>query len=75
MIRVSMHDGRLSVDPRAGGRGAWLCPEIGCCDQARKRNALSRALRTEIPHAALDGLREEVVTGTVFPLDPPFVKR
>ena len=53
-------EGPAAIDPtgRRNGRGAYLCRETGrtCLDQARKRRALTRALRAEpdrIDHASL----------------------
>ncbi|MCL6532460.1 MAG: YlxR family protein [Armatimonadetes bacterium] len=41
------------------GRGAYLCPQKACLQRALKRNALSRALRTSVPHALLETLLEQ----------------
>ena len=53
-------EGPVSVDPtgKRNGRGAYICRESGrtCLDQARKRRALTRALRAEpdqIDHESL----------------------
>lgn len=69
MVRLSMQQGRLVTDRSAGGRGAWLCPATDCVDLAVKRRAVARALRTEVGPEALSTLRDEVVTGAVFPID------
>ncbi|MBX7071184.1 MAG: YlxR family protein [Microthrixaceae bacterium] len=66
MVRVSMHDGRLSTDRTAGGRGAWLCPETTCVETAVKRKALPRALRCEVGSEAIEALRAAIVTGSAF---------
>ena len=51
LVRISRHpDGTLAVG--AGpGRGAWLCAPpaaTGCLDDAVRRRALDRALRTTV---------------------------
>jgi predicted RNA-binding protein YlxR (DUF448 family) len=53
-------EGPVQVDPtgKRNGRGAYICRETGttCLEQARKRKALTRALRTtadRIDHEAL----------------------
>ena len=53
-------DGAVSADPtgRAHGRGAYLHPDPACLDAARRRHALERALRAEVPAA----LWEELTT-------------
>ena len=56
---------RLAVDPRQGlivnparmqGRGAYLCPSLGCLGKAWQRKAFRRAFRREVP-----GLEEATV--------------
>ena len=44
-------DGAVQADPtgRAHGRGAYLHPDPACFDAARRRHALERALRAEVP--------------------------
>ena len=47
---VRSPDGTVKVDPtgKAPGRGAYLCKDVECIRLARKRNALSRALKQPI---------------------------
>ena len=42
-------DGRVSADPtgKRAGRGAYLCHDSACWEQALKRHGLERALRIE----------------------------
>lgn len=52
LLRVTRNaSGEIDVDPRQRkpGRGAYLCPDPSCIEQARKRKSLSRALRTSVP--------------------------
>lgn len=44
-------DGTAYVDPggRAHGRGAYLHADAGCVEAARKRRALERALKAQVP--------------------------
>ncbi|HSR26657.1 MAG TPA: YlxR family protein [Candidatus Eisenbacteria bacterium] len=51
-------DGAVRADPtgRSHGRGAYLHPDPACLEVARRRHALERALRAEVP----DGLWEEL---------------
>jgi predicted RNA-binding protein YlxR (DUF448 family) len=51
-------DGVAHSDPtgRASGRGAYLHPDPACWQLARRRRALERALRAEVP----EGLWEEL---------------
>ena len=43
-------DGRVAVDPtgKRAGRGAYLCHDPACWEQALKRRGLERALRIEV---------------------------
>lgn len=49
---VRSGDGRVELDPtsRRNGRGAYLCHDPACWEQAVKRKALERALRLEQLH-------------------------
>ncbi|MFV9505112.1 MAG: RNase P modulator RnpM [Oscillochloridaceae bacterium umkhey_bin13] len=50
LIRVVRSaDGRVALDPtsRLAGRGAYLCHDPHCWEQALKRRAIERALRLE----------------------------
>lgn len=53
-------DGVVLRDPtgRSQGRGAYLHDDPACFDVARKRRALQRALKSEVP----DALWEELTT-------------
>jgi len=44
--------GRVSIDPtgKRNGRGAYLCNDPACWDQALRRRALERALRVSALH-------------------------
>ena len=59
---VARPDGSLEVGRSLPGRGAWLCAAspVACIDLAVTRKAFARALRTEVPPAAVEGLRTTV---------------
>ncbi|MBC9928123.1 MULTISPECIES: YlxR family protein [unclassified Leucobacter] len=48
LLRVVQRDGQVLPDDRAvlPGRGAWVHPTVQCVEQAVKRGAFSRALRS-----------------------------
>ncbi len=48
---VRKNDGELAIDltGRAPGRGAYLCANLECLKEARRRKALSRCLKVEVP--------------------------
>lgn len=59
LIRLTRHPaGGLRVDAarRAPGRGAYLCADVRCLQQAAKRGALRRALGCEPSAAVMDTL-------------------
>jgi uncharacterized protein len=59
-------DGRVAIDPtgKRAGRGAYLCHDPACWEQALKRRGLERALRIESivaeDRAALDQVAQKL---------------
>jgi uncharacterized protein len=57
-------EGPVQVDAtgKRNGRGAYICRATGrtCLDQARKRKALTRALRTTADHIDYESLAEQL---------------
>jgi predicted RNA-binding protein YlxR (DUF448 family) len=47
----------LDMTGKQNGRGAYLCKKVPCFQQARKRKALERALKSSIPEALYDELQ------------------
>ena len=49
----------LVIDRRAPGRGAWLCGDttLACFEQAVKKRAFARTLKTAVPDGAVESLR------------------
>jgi uncharacterized protein len=65
LIRVVRRpDGGIEIDEsgRLAGRGAYLCREGDCRDNATRRGGLARALRTPIPPGLLEALAGDVTT-------------
>ena len=58
VVRTS--DGEVLFDStgRAPGRGAYVCMRRSCVLAAKKKNALSRFLRTQVPAELYDSLLE-----------------
>ena len=49
----------IVVGPSSAGRGAWLCAGSSeCLDQAERRDAFSRSLRTSVSPEAVSALRD-----------------
>jgi len=56
LVRVVAADGRLRVDRRAPGRGAWLHARPDCFAAAARRRAFAHALRAEVGAGAVADL-------------------
>lgn len=64
LVRVARRpDGKVCVDTtmHTPGRGAYLCQNSACVEQAERRHALQRVLHTEIPAQIYDELRRRVL--------------
>ena len=49
LVRLNQRDGRLVLaTTTTTGRGAWLCPEPACLENAVRRRGLDRAFRTKV---------------------------
>ena len=59
---VKSPEGEISLDltGKKSGRGAYICPDKGCFDKARKGKRLERALETKIPESVYDAMLEEL---------------
>ena len=53
---------RLDPGGHAAGRGAYVCSNIGCLEEAIRRRRVERALRAAIEASALERLKEEFIT-------------
>jgi predicted RNA-binding protein YlxR (DUF448 family) len=56
---VRTPEGTVEVDEsgRRNGRGAYLCAQAACWDEALKRDRLGRALRTTVSNQDTEALR------------------
>jgi predicted RNA-binding protein YlxR (DUF448 family) len=62
--------GTVAYDPtgKAAGRGAYLCGQVACLDQAVRRRSIQRALKvtdTAAADAAVEALRNQVLSERV----------
>ena len=55
-------EGEVVVDTKGkqNGRGAYLCPDLLCLQQARRAKSLERALKITIPDRIFDHLEEDL---------------
>ena len=60
---VKSPEGEISLDltGKKSGRGAYICPDKGCFDKARKGRRIERALETKIPDAVYDEMLKELI--------------
>ena len=66
MIRVVRSpEGSVSLDFRgkAPGRGAYICPDMGCLRKAIRSKALDRSLEVTIPEEIYARLEQEMEEG------------
>ncbi len=64
LIRVVRSpEGEISLDliGRAAGRGAYICPTIGCLRAARKAHRLERSFSCAIPEDIYDRMEQELI--------------
>lgn len=54
----------LDLKGRKSGRGAYLCHNINCLRQARKKRRLERVLELPIPEEVYDRLEAELTADT-----------
>ena len=61
---VRLPTGVVEVDPtgKKSGRGAYLCRQVTCWEEALKRNRLSKALRTTLTEESRAVLQAFVAT-------------
>jgi hypothetical protein len=59
---VRTPEGSIEVDPtgKKSGRGAYLCPDPECLNQAVKGKRLQKALEHEISNEVLDIIRAQL---------------
>ena len=51
----------LDLTGKKAGRGAYICKNLSCLQQARKAKRISRALDCAIPDAIYDKLEQEMI--------------
>jgi len=64
LIRVvRTPQGDIDLDPtgKKSGRGAYICPNINCLEQAIKGKRIQNALEAEIPEEIFARLREKLL--------------
>jgi uncharacterized protein len=66
VARTPSGDVVLDETGRAAGRGAYVCRSIDCIDNAIKKGALSRALRTPLPADLRTALAEGLTNETII---------
>jgi predicted RNA-binding protein YlxR (DUF448 family) len=56
-----MQAGEFRIGRGEPGRGAWLCPDERCFDDATQRRAFGRALRIDIEASQIAALKPAFV--------------
>jgi uncharacterized protein len=52
------------------GRSAYLCPQLTCLDETRRRRRLQRALRCPVDESLLDALMQRLSNEALRPTPP-----
>ncbi len=63
MLRIVRDkEGEVFLDPtgKKNGRGAYICRDKKCFEAARKKKALERSLKCQIPNQVYDRLEREL---------------
>lgn len=64
LIRVvRTPEGKIEVDQsgKKSGRGAYICPQLNCLQQALKGKNLQKALEQDIPDEVIDVLKQQIL--------------
>ncbi|MEL6247194.1 MAG: YlxR family protein [Cyanobacteria bacterium J06648_16] len=65
LLRVVRQHPTRTIQIGAGmGRAAYLCPTLGCLQQAQKKNRLSRALKAPVPSDIYTRLAQRLAAPT-----------
>ena len=56
-------EGEITFDKtgKKNGRGAYICPNLSCLQQARKNHGLNRSLKVEVSEEVFDELEKELM--------------
>ena len=59
---VRTPNGEVVFDPtgKKAGRGAYICPQVECLEQAIKSGRFEQAFERRVPEAVLDSLRQAI---------------
>ena len=59
---VRSKEGEISLDTtgKKNGRGAYICPDPECLEQAFKKKGLDRSFKTTVPESVYETLKKEM---------------
>lgn len=60
---VRTPEGNIEIDQsgKKSGRGAYICPQLDCLQQALKGKSLQKALEHDIPDEVIDKLKQQLL--------------
>jgi predicted RNA-binding protein YlxR (DUF448 family) len=60
---VRTPEGNIDIDQsgKKAGRGAYICPQLDCLQQALKGKSLQKALEHDIPDEVMDKLKQQLL--------------
>lgn len=65
IVRTPEGDIELDSTGKKAGRGAYICPNIECLEQAVRGKRLQKALEQEVSPEVIASLREKVQAGPI----------
>lgn len=59
---VRTPEGNIEIDQsgKKSGRGAYICPQLDCLQQALKAKSLQKALEHDIPDEVMEKLKSQI---------------
>lgn len=64
VVRTPEHDIVFDPSGKKSGRGAYICHDVSCLEQARKKKAFNRAFKVDVPNEIYDRLERELKAET-----------
>lgn len=64
VVRTPEHEIVFDPTGKKSGRGAYICHDVACLEQARQKKAFNRAFKIDVPDDIYSRLEQELTTGS-----------
>lgn len=64
VVRTPEHEIVLDPTGKKSGRGAYICYDVACLEQARQKKAFNRAFKVDVPDDIYSRLEQQLTAGT-----------